>query len=171
MKLAGLGYNAGAVLTRQLFDTFVIPTATSYVAGQVLLQTNYQVDPNCPFFYIFAVDGANTGALAFNTEFEFSNGGSILTRVSTAWGHGAALDDVSQPARLSVITTPNDGYVYAHDPIGGTCPQVSPGDDVNGFVKRWSALADKVRVTTTAINTVTTSVTSTLFHGLIQQPW
>lgn len=164
--VAGLKYNAGAVLTRQLQS--VIALAGTETKGTILLQKTVNVDPNCPFFYLFSASPAGANGCAFLSKFEFSSGGSPLTSITVAWGDQGLLDG-GPDTFVMLATTPNDGYVYMNDPVSSQCAYVMPGDLSNGFVIRWSALCDEVRITTSAYADVI--YVAGLVSGIMQQPW
>jgi hypothetical protein len=168
MNVGGVKYNQAAVLSRQLQHIVEI-TASAYTAGQVIDSHTQPLDPNCPFFYLFAAGGTGTD-LGFYTTFEFSNGGSVCTSKLLAWGNSAALD-AGRQSTVNVLTTQNDGYIYFHDIIGGACTIVAPLEDQQGTLTRWTALADSVKITTVAVNTVTPALPYGVVTGIIQQPW
>lgn len=166
-------YNSAAVLTRQLQEVF---QANAPVAVNTVLKVStVNVDAQCPFFYIFAMGGQSTASEgpAFKTTFEFSNGGTPVTQVVVGWGNQASLNG-GPDTFVSVLTTPNDGIGYFHDPVSQTCAAVNPGTlDLQGFIKRWTALCDTVRITTQLYGAAF-DFTDTPFqyvHGVLQQPW
>ncbi len=168
----GLQYNSAAILSRQFSELFTLDSAVT--AGTIVKQSTFQIDPRCPFFYIFAMGGqadASTGA-AFTTKHSFSNGGTSLTDVTTAWGNQATLN-AGPETFISILTTPNDGIGYIHDPVSGTCSAVNPGTlDQEGFIKRWTALADTLTVITTLYADFDFTETPGQYaHGVLQQPW
>lgn len=166
-------YNSAAVLTRQLQKIFLANTALA--AGAVISSDDIGVDAQCPFFYIFAMGGASTASAgpAFQTTFSFFNGGTPTTSIEVGWGNQATLN-AGPKSFVSVLTTPNDGIGYFHDPVSMTCAAVNPGTlDLQGFVKRWTCLADLVRIQTILYG-ADFDFTDTPFqyvHGVLQQPW
>jgi hypothetical protein len=166
-------YNSAAVLTRQLQHVFRVPP-TALAGGTVLDRITVQTDAQCPFFYIFAIGTQSTATAgpAIKTKYEFSNGGSPLTQVEVGWGNQSTLNSGVETF-LSVLTTPNDGIAYFHDPVSVTCSAVNPGNlDEQGFVKRWTCLADQIVITSVLYADFDfTALPMQLAHGILQQPW
>jgi hypothetical protein len=171
--LANLRYNSAAILSRQLQDVFTVAAGSTPTKGTVLSAKEFTVDPNCPFFYIFAGGALSlVDSSACETTFQFCNGGSILSSISFGWGNSAVLDSSGQPFRVSLGTCPNDGIMNIHDPNIGNCVEVMGTDDTQGFIKRWTALCDTVKVSTVLLHDWTSQGTPVgLVHGILQQPW
>lgn len=168
----GLRYNSGAILTRQLQRLFTLNS--SLTDGTVLAQDQFAIDPRCPFFYIFALGGQATASEgpAFVTTHSLTNGGTPVTEIVTAWGNQATLNGGPQTF-VSILTTPNDGIGYIHDPVSGTCSAVNPGTlDQEGFIKRWTALADGCTIKTVLYGDFDFTDSAAQFcHGILQQPF
>lgn len=167
-----LVYNSGSILTRQLQRLYLLNS--SLADGYVLGRDTFSVDPNCPFFYIFALGGAATATdgPAFKTTHSFFNGGTSLCDIVTAWGNQATLN-AGPETFVSILTTPNDGIGYIHDPVSDTCSAVNPGTlDQQGFIKRWTALADTCVVSTVLYGDFDfTDDPGQYCHGVLQQPF
>ena len=166
---ADVTFSSAAILSRQLQKIFPVADTT---VGQILSQDIFQVDPQCPFFYFFALGGqatATTGA-AFKTQFDCYNGGTPVTSTFNIWGNAELINAAGIP-NVSILTTPNDGIGYFIDPLSSTCAAVNPGTlFYQGFIKRWTALVDQITVTTSAI-AVSTETAYGVAHGVLQQPW
>jgi hypothetical protein len=169
VNAADITFSSAAILTRQLQKIFSVGDIAK---GQILSQDIFQVDPQCPFFYIFAMGGqgtATTGA-GFQTKFDFFNGGTPITSTVIGWGNATVVNAAGIPF-VELITTPNDGIAYFIDAVSGTCSGVNPGTlFYQGFIKRWTALADQITVTTAALAAATESSYGVV-HGVLQQPW
>lgn len=167
---AQITFGSASILTRQLQNIFPV---NGTAVGQVMSRDVFQVDPQCPFFYLFAMGGqgdASDGD-AFQTQFDFTNGGSPICSIVNGWGNQATLNAAGIPF-VSVLTTPNDGIGYFIDVISGTCSSVSPATLFwQGFIKRWTALADQITVTTTALDASDSGSPYGVVHGILQQPW
>lgn len=169
-----------SVNTRRFVDSVIVPpVAAQSTYGQVL-QSTFNVDPNNPFFYIFACGAAANNisfgeGLPIGSKFEFLQGGVTQTSETLWWGNPKGLDDASVvPFNMSVNLVLNQPALQAHDTVSQSCPYPTPTDAIAGMITRWSAKCDSIRVTSTiykAQGFVGNWPTFTLMHGVQQQPW
>jgi hypothetical protein len=151
----------------QILAAFATPFPT--------LINTWSLDPKNPFFRIFAagVGGIQT-VNSFATTFQFFNSGaSAGDPITCVWGKDTPYLDggtVSFPFCYlfgSDIISVHSQYAGACLIIGGATLSVE-----NGFISRWTNLADSVKLTTGSIGAFSDSDTkSEVFHGVLQQQW
>ena len=96
----------GSVNSRKLWNFALAPAPSSNpTLPLVISQQTFQVDPSCPYFYIFAQGSPKTSEpleYSFATQFDFLNGGSLVNSETLYWGNEAALDVSTQPYQVCV---------------------------------------------------------------------
>lgn len=175
--LGNMTLSPGAACSRQSFAQYALKTMLAN--GHVIGTDTFAVDPTNPFFLIYAGWASNgTIPASFFTTHTFTNGGSVVSSIITPWGEGTALDNsaiVGNGCSVNVVCNVNDGIMNIHDPLFGACAYINNGvSDVNGFVKRWSSLADKVVVSTSLVVDTAYDFDISpinIIHGILQQPW
>ncbi len=176
MNLGNIGYT-DAANTRIFTGNFQQPAGA--LTFPIFTHT-FGVDNRCPFFRIFAGacgDGGNTPANAFSTSFDFTNGGSPVSKQTVIWGVDAVYNVATSGAISGLSITPFMGgdTIIVHSQLANLCVNIgqqTPIEDVTGFLCRWTALADKVVLTTSVIPPYTSfGDAAEYFHGIIQQPW
>jgi hypothetical protein len=169
-----LNFNfSSSVNTRQFFQTLQIPFGL--VPGS--FNSTFQLDPNCPFFRIFAGFAGDFSNNGYITSFQFQLAGTPCGGVTyQCWGPDDY--DISpgpNPTSGLLITSflGND-QIIIHSQYAGACSLIGGayGDGSAGFISRWTALADQVKITTTPCAPASTvNLNSEVMHGVIQAPW
>jgi len=184
-SLLNASISSGSAVTRQFSNQVIIPdNFTAFSSSNPVLVSQFAPDPNNPFFYLFSggamvigLSAADLFAIAGRTDFQFTNGGSIVSNASVYFGDGAALDTPANVGAMVATASLGIPIIYFHDPISGTCPSAGFSSDATGIVSKWSSLCDSVSVKSYLLGARDTGVGAqvntsfTLMHGLIQQPW
>jgi hypothetical protein len=177
MKIAGIDYSNSANSRIQRAN-LQVPSGSASVPP---FQSTFGLDGNCPFFRIFA-GFLTTGddGNAFCSTFTFTNGGTVIgSPLSFVWGFDATYNtstNGSDPTSgLNIVPFFGDDNIIVHSQYAGICGLIgfaSGQNDANGFISRWTALADKLQVSTAPVGTFTqASANYELFHGVLQQPF
>jgi hypothetical protein len=168
-----LNFNfSSSVNTRQFFQTLQVPGAS--VPGS--FNSTFQLDPNCPFFRIFA--GSTATSNTFISSFQFSLGGTPCGGITfQTWG-GLAYDSSPGPNLTSgLLITPFFGsdVLELHSQYAASCAVISGsnwGGENYGYITRWTALADSLYVVTAPVSVAVVELQNVeVVHGVIQAPW
>jgi hypothetical protein len=156
--------------------------------------TKFNVSPLCPYFFIYAIgiiptvqsaDHSTDSSPAFQTDFTFLNGSTIVSTRTLIWGDAAAIKtQCPQPSvqflEMGVLATKLALFfdTYSEDIDGGPVPMINSmgyGIPVT-WAEKWTAVCDSITaqtkvlapwpgVYTVAFNPVQ------LVQGMLQQPW